>query len=233
MISICVATYNGSKYISRQLESILCQLGEHDEIIISDDDSTDNTCEVIIMLDDNRIKIIKNKNSRGPLNNFQNALNHSSGDYIFLSDQDDIWFSNKIELMMDYLQHYDLVVSDCEVVDQNLTTLIPSFFNYRGSKPGLLRNLYKNSYIGCCMAFRRELLTHALPFPSPLHMHDWWIGLVAEVYGRVSFLPQPLIKYVRHDSNASPTGEGSDYSFIYQMQNRLLISWYLFKRWLR
>ncbi|MVM29560.1 glycosyltransferase [Spirosoma sp. HMF4905] len=232
MVSVCIASYNGSKYITRQINSILSQLKNNDEIIVSDDNSSDNTCELLDEFNDKRIKIIRNKKTIGPLANFENALKNANGHYVFLSDQDDIWAPDKILLMTEYLQKYDLVLSDCEVVDEALNTLIPSFFDYRSSKPGLLRNLYKNSYIGCCMAFRREVLTYALPFPTSVHMHDWWIGLLVELNGCVGFVHKPLMKYVRHGKNASPTGEASDYSSIERIQTRLILLWYIFKRWL-
>ncbi|MEK5777350.1 glycosyltransferase, partial [Acinetobacter nosocomialis] len=100
MISVCLATYNGEKYIVEQLTSILSQLSPTDEVIISDDHSTDETLLLIKSLNDPRIKIITNELGKGYTKNFENAINHSSGDYIFLSDQDDVWVENKVELMM-------------------------------------------------------------------------------------------------------------------------------------
>ena len=94
MISVCIATYNGEKYIKEQLLSILPQLGKKDEVIISDDHSTDNTLDIVKGLNDNRIKIVMNNREKGYTSNFENALSYAIGDYIFLSDQDDIWMSN-------------------------------------------------------------------------------------------------------------------------------------------
>lgn len=95
MISVCMATYNGEEYIKEQLESILCQLGEMDEIIISDDGSTDNTLNIIESYNDSRIKIHINTGKHGFVYNFENALQKAKGEYIFLSDQDDIWLPEK------------------------------------------------------------------------------------------------------------------------------------------
>ncbi|GAB2520337.1 glycosyltransferase family 2 protein [Spirosoma aerophilum] len=229
-----MATYNGSKYVIRQIDSIIDQLGVDDEIVVSDDNSTDDTYDVILAMNDKRIKIVKNNILyKGPLANFENALKHAKGEYIFLSDQDDIWASNKIEIMTQKLEFYDLVLSDCEVVDESINVIIPSFFDFRHSRSGIFRNLYKNSYIGCCMAFRREVLKYALPFPASIHMHDWWIGLLVEARGNVCFVHQPLMKYVRHGNNASPTGEVSSYTVSEQVRTRLLLSWHLFKRCFR
>ncbi|QIP12031.1 glycosyltransferase family 2 protein [Spirosoma aureum] len=233
MISICLATYNGAKYIVRQIESILPQLLDEDEIIISDDNSTDNTLQLISSIQDSRIKLIKNMKGKGPIANFESALNNANGDFIFLCDQDDVWFVNKIEVMKNELKKYDLVLSDCEVVNENLEVLIPSFFYFRNSRAGFFYNIYKNSYMGCCMAFRRDVLKYALPFPKSIHMHDWWIGLLVELRGSVGFIDRPLMKYVRHGNNASPTGEASQYSFIVRTFNRLLLLVNLLVRWFK
>jgi glycosyltransferase involved in cell wall biosynthesis len=221
-VSVCIATFNGQQRIKRQLVSILEQIGENDEIIISDDNSTDETEYVIKEICDKRISFFVNKGKKGPVGNFQNALLMATGDYIFLADQDDVWLPNKLVVMTKLLEKYDLVLSDCIVVDDQLNTIFPSFFKVRGSRKGLAKNIVKNSYMGCCMAFRQTVISHVLPFPSRIHMHDWWIGLVIELKGKVFFCETPLILYVRHGNNASPTGERS-YSFTHKLYNRLTI----------
>ena len=230
MMTVCIATYNGGKFITRQVNSILYQLNPDDEIIVSDDNSIDDTLEQVRAISDPRIKIVINHNLRGPVGNFENALSQAKGNYILLADQDDIWLQNKVSTMRSNLMDYDLVISDCHVVDQDINMVIPSFFAFRGSQPGFWYNLYKNSYIGCCMGFRREILKYVLPFPQHIHMHDWWIGLMVERRGRVKFLPEPLINYVRHGDNASPTGEHSNNDFSKQLMNRLIMFWYVINR---
>ena len=109
MISVCIATYNGGKFLGEQLQSILCQLGKDDEVIISDDGSTDNTYLLVMSIQDNRIKFYKHKSDSFLLPhekatlNFENALKYAKGDYIFLSDQDDVWVENKVEVMCQIL----------------------------------------------------------------------------------------------------------------------------------
>ena len=228
-ISVCMATYNGAKYVDKQLKSILSQIGADDEIIISDDGSTDDTILIIEKIKDERIKVTRNRGINGPLGNFEQAVRKATGDYIFLSDQDDIWLPNKVSIIRSLLKLNDLVLSDCVVVNEKGEVLQDSFFNYRGSKPGFLSNIYKNSYIGCCMAFRRSILSYVLPFPESVHMHDWWIGLLVEIKGQVCFCPEPLIHYVRHGENASPTGE-EGYGTVRRIQNRFNLLWSLFKR---
>ncbi|WP_020601979.1 glycosyltransferase family 2 protein [Spirosoma spitsbergense] len=231
-ISVCVASYNGEFFIRRQLQSILEQIGVDDEIIVSDDGSTDNTLQVINSFGDPRIRIVVNEYRQGPVGNYENALKHTSGDYVFLADQDDIWLPDKVLILSSLLKSYDLVLSDCEVVDNFGTVLHASFFNFRRSRQGFLRNLYRNSYMGCCMAFRREVLLYVLPFPNYIHMHDWWIGLLVEVKGNAFFYRKPLIQYVRHGSNASPTGDDG-YGFTKRFINRFFLLSSVVKRLLK
>ncbi|WP_018617644.1 glycosyltransferase family 2 protein [Spirosoma luteum] len=219
MISVCIATYNGERYVTKQLLSILAQLSEYDEVIISDDRSTDNTVAVIKEIKDRRISVTVNEYRSGPVGNFEKALKRAKGEYIFLADQDDIWLPGKVNSVLPLLHNYDLVLTDCIVINENNELIMPSFFEFRKSQPGFWRNLYRNSYMGCCMAFKRTILTYTLPFPDEVHMHDWWIGLLVEVNGSVYFHNQPLINYVRHGSNASPTGE-SGYGALRRLRNR-------------
>jgi len=207
-----MATYNGQKYIRQQLGSILGQIGESDEIIISDDSSSDRTVEIIKTFDDKRIRLFENNRFKSPAYNFENALEKATGDIIFLSDQDDIWMENKVKIMFGLLQQYELVVSDCIIINENEDVLQESFFKTRGSKKGRLNNLIKNSYMGCCMAFNRRILEIALPFPQNLAMHDMWIGMIGELYGTTYFCDQKLIKYRRHENSASSTCGTSPYT---------------------
>lgn len=131
MISVCMATYNGAKYIKEQIDSILCQLSDSDELIISDDHSTDVTCEIVNSYCDKRIKLFENTLKKGVTHNFENALVHASGDVIFLADQDDVWLSDKIECMTEFLKQgqYDVVMSNCSMVDSNLRMLKERYFD--------------------------------------------------------------------------------------------------------
>lgn len=231
MISVCIATYNGEEYIEEQINSILGQLKNNDEIIISDDSSTDNTLDVIKSFNDERIKIFPNNKFHSPIYNFENALKQVQGDYIFLSDQDDIWLDNKVAKMVEALKQYSLVVSDCYVVDKDCNIIRDSFFTKKPT-PGILKNIIKNNYIGCCMALRREVLTKALPFPKQIAMHDIWLGLCGSLYYKAIFIPDKLILYRRHGNNASPTGERSKYSLKYKLCYRIELILLLVKRFM-
>lgn len=231
MISICMATYDGSLYIAQQVQSILEQLDDEDELIISDDGSTDGTLEILKSCNDSRISLVYGQ-GKGLIRNFENALSFAKGDIIYLTDQDDIWLKDKIILCNEQLsdENVSLVVTDCKVVDSTLNILSPSFFYLRQSGGGFFTNLIRNSYLGCCMAFKREVLERSLPFPEKIPMHDWWIGLNSALVGNVVFLEQPLLLYRRHGSNFSTTAESSHYNIFEKITHRACLSFYLLKR---
>lgn len=215
MISVCVAAFNGEKYIEEQILSVLRNLDSQDEIIISDDGSSDRTRRIVDDLaeKDRRIRIIDGPR-KGLIKNFENAIVHSKGDIIFLCDQDDVWKDNKVKTVLDIFENTDctLVMHDACIVDSNLRILGCSFFEFKKCKKGYWRNLIKNSYIGCCMAFKRSILDYAIPFPDNIPMHDQWIGLLSERVGKVEFCNEQLLLYRRHSNNASemthlPLGE--------------------------
>ncbi len=218
-ISVALATYNGGKYITEQLNSILPQLTQEDEIIISDDGSTDSTLELIAGISMGsggqtlelvsgfcaaQIKVLKNP-GKGVISNFENAVRHASGDIIFLCDQDDVWHPDKVAIIKNCFAatNASLIITDAYITDQNLNVLEPSFFKLMNSGGGVLKNFIKNTFLGCCMAFRKELKEVILPFPEKIPMHDSWIGILAQLQGDVLFIPEKLVYYRRHEDNAS------------------------------
>ncbi|MCR5297694.1 MAG: glycosyltransferase family 2 protein [Paludibacteraceae bacterium] len=229
MISVCMATYNGRKYLKEQMDSILSQLGPEDELIISDDGSTDGTDRELQSYRDKRI-VVLNGPKKGVALNFENALRLARGEYVFLSDQDDVWKPEKISVMISYLKNADLVVSDCCIVDENLQERVPSYYALNAPRKGFWNNWIHNHYFGCCMAFRRKVLDDCLPFPRKVILHDIWIGLVAEMYYNTEFIPQRLIYYRRHGENASSVTGKSSYSMREKLSFRFYIIGQIFLR---
>lgn len=232
MISVCLASYNGEKHIKKQLESILSQLSSNDEIIVSDDNSCDNTLNEIYSLNDNRIKVlefIRNKSGLNPhmlaSSNFENAIKHTKGDFIFLSDQDDIWAPDKVTEFMQYLGKYDLVNSDCCYIINDKIELNTSQF--KGKTP--YRNLLitRPKYHGCCLAVSRRIVEVALPFPPKLVLHDGWLGMIAENIGNVKFLDKRLTYYRLHNNSVSQENKNP---LFFQVSYRLNIYIALIKR---
>lgn len=213
MISVCMATYNGAKYIRKQIDSIMYQLGKDDELIISDDNSTDDTVKIIQNINDKRIKILSHLrndiNSKYSNNhymvasNFENALNHANGNYIFLSDQDDIWHPDRIALMSKALETHPIVYAPFSLIDENDQN-ITNNQKYPHVSGKLPRDIITQPYFGCCMAFHRSLLNIALPFPKGTITHDNWIGLLAEILDvKIHILDTPLLYYRIHSNNVS------------------------------
>ncbi|MCR5467570.1 MAG: glycosyltransferase [Lachnospiraceae bacterium] len=212
-ISVAVATYNGEKYIKEQIGSILQNLRDGDEIVVSDDGSTDDTLSVIEKMDTGNVslKIVKGP-GKGIKQNIGNAIKECSGDYIFLADQDDVWTYEKVSVVLPFLEEgRHLVVHDAKVVNEDLKKeIMPSFFEYRGSGSGFLRNMIKNRYMGCCMAFTNEVREMVLPIPDNIEMHDWWIGVLCDIkYRDTIFIKNKLLLYRRHDENVSDFGHNS------------------------
>lgn len=206
-ISVVVASYNGEKYIKEQIDSILNNLRKNDELIISDDGSTDRTIELIRKYEDSRIRLVKGPGN-GIKKNIEYAIGLCSGEYIFLADQDDIWMADKVEKVMKVFEREKchLVLHDAKVIkaEQKEEVLMPSFMEFRNAKAGVLKNIIKNSYIGCCMAFHADLKEVILPIPNDIEMHDQWIGILNDLrYKDSVFLKEPLIYYRRHGENQS------------------------------
>jgi glycosyltransferase involved in cell wall biosynthesis len=218
VISVCLAARDGARHIRAQVESILAS-PRVNELLISDDGSTDGTQEVLQAMRDPRLRLLSGPR-RGVIRNFEFLLGQAAGEYIFLSDQDDVWDGRKVETMVAALRDADLAVSDCAVVDEKLRVVVPSFFAARHSGPGVLKNLWRNTYLGCCMAFRRRVLEYVLPIPPSVPMHDWWIGLMADLKGRVCFVEEVLVMYRRHGANAT-YAVVSEASFAQQLRWRL------------
>ncbi|MFM8371189.1 MAG: glycosyltransferase family 2 protein [Bacteroidota bacterium] len=225
-----MATYNGARFIDEQISSVLAQLNPTDELIISDDGSTDDTLKKIRAWNDPRIVVLANSGKRGAVGNFENALRKAGGEIVFLADQDDIWLKDKMRAQLVALEQYDLVLSDATVVDEERNVLHPSFFRMNGSGPGFIRNWINNSFMGCCMAFNRKILDYVLPFPDNIAMHDSWIGLNAALIGRCCFLDQPLLLYRRHGSNTMASFKKNHLPVSYQIQYRLQMMACILKR---
>lgn len=204
-VSVCMAAYCGERYIRAQIDSILPQLREADELLVSDDAPGGGTETIVreIASRDGRVRYLRGP-GRGVVRNFESVLSHASGDVIFLCDQDDVWAPDKVAAVLgEFDRGADLVLHDARVTDEALQTVAPSYFALHHSRPGFMRNFVRNSYMGCCMAFRRSVLQKSLPFPDGIPMHDQWIGLVAEKNAVVRFLPRPLIAYRQHGGNVT------------------------------
>lgn len=209
-VSVAMAAYNGELYVEDQLKSILVQLGNEDEVILSDDNPGSAMSKLVLRLaeSDPRIHYIEGP-SKGVVKNFENAVAATTGDIIFLADQDDIWLPGKVDAVKkEFEKGAVLVMHDAKVTDAQLHVTCESFFKLHKSRAGYLRNVWRNSYMGCCMAFDKSLKSRILPFPENLPMHDQYIGLQAENVklengGKVVLLDTPYLLYRQHGNNVT------------------------------
>ncbi|MBV8742285.1 MAG: glycosyltransferase [Sinobacteraceae bacterium] len=198
MRSIALASHQGERFIGEQLDSMLPQLAAEDEVVISDDASTDGTLEIVAARADARVRVLQHRSRVGYVANFQRALDACRGDDIYFADQDDVWMPDKVATISAALRHRSLVASDAIVVNEQLEPLHDSWFALRGATSFEAWPVYlKPSIIGATMACRRAWLQSRLPLPSGVP-HDFWLSLNAILDDTLEVIPRPLILYRRH-----------------------------------
>ncbi len=221
-VAIVMATYNGEAFLEQQLESILSQTYQNFKLYISDDKSSDSTISLILKYHNkypNKIFYTLNKKNMGLVKNFEILIKNSIENYIALSDQDDIWHNNKLELQMKEMllleQSNDkkpyLVHSDLSMIDENNSLLKNSYFRYRNYTLKNSRDL--GHILGPCgvmgntILLNKKLKDLVLPFPNNLDVHDYWIAINCELFGERKTLKNPLVEYRIHNSNSSNSVE--------------------------
>ncbi len=216
-ISIAMAVYNGAEYLDAQLESLFSQSLAPDEIVVCDDGSADATPELMAKWQAARPGVIRyhrNPERLGVSRNFEKAISLCSGDAIFLSDQDDVWLPEKIQIMMDLIAAINApsgAFCDSLLVDENLNSLGATHFGNRGFNSNELQDL--SSFLrripaaGHDMAFEARLREILLPFPDLPECHDTWIGLVLAALNRWKFTGETLTLFRQHRSNVSGSGK--------------------------
>jgi glycosyltransferase involved in cell wall biosynthesis len=202
VISVCLASRDGIAFVEGQILSILAQLGPDDELLIGDDGSVDGTLEFLAGIEDPRVKV-RTGPFGGAVANFDALLARAGGEWIVLSDQDDLWLPGRIDALREVPGHAMVALCDAEVVDAQGRLLASSLLEAHRAGHGVVRNLLHNAYTGCCLALRREFLPQVHPFPAGIGMHDWWIGLRAEQEGCAHWIRRALVRHLRHGNNAS------------------------------
>lgn len=213
-IDVLLATYNGEEYVAEQIESILNQTYKNINLIISDDCSKDKTPEILkkYAQKDKRIELHLQEKNLGVVKNIEFLLEQVKSNLYMLSDQDDVWFKEKIEKSVETLkkENADLVFGDLEVVDKDLKTIYPSFgdFMLLNNKIKKYISSYKVNYLyncvtGCTVLSKRDMIDKILPLPtdSKFLIHDHWIGLMVGLNGKLAYMPEKYIKYRQHGNN--------------------------------
>lgn len=215
-ISVCMATYNGEKYIIEQITSILEQLSSDDEVIVVDDSSNDNTVKILQDLNDSRIQIYLNDRNRGHVFSFSRAISLANNDIVFMSDQDDIWIKGRVLLMVKKLLDTGslLVSSNFEFMDMNGKKIYEPVNRMKSSNScEHLKNILgifagKTNYCGCAMAFRKNMVKLILPIPSFVESHDLWIPLASNLIGSNAHLDEKTLRKRVHNNNVTNTQRG-------------------------
>lgn len=225
-ISVVMPMYNGERYIAEQIASILAQTVAVHEIIVTDDTSTDNSVEIVRAIADERIKLVQNSDNLGLVRNVSKAISLSSGDIVFLADQDDVWKADKVEKLLACLNGADgasLAISDCSITDSNLNIIGESYFSeHLGSLSPANQFLFFR-VLGSSMCARRELLDFAQPFLQTTQLnHDVVIFFCAVMkFGRTPALNDALYLYRRHDATHSTAAGGRRNSLWSVLQRRI------------
>ena len=220
MVTVLMATYRGKQYLEQQLDTILAQTVPV-KILISDDGSDDGTREMLEnyagWYPEQVFLHHRTQHTGGAAGNFfwlmQEALKDEKNEYIFFSDQDDVWENNKVRVMLLRMKVLEkglgkqcpiLLYSDMEVVDEDLYEISPSFAAYTHQDPdrsSFAELLVENQVTGGASMINRALLTHCAMEPEICCMHDWWIALTASCFGVIEFMPRVLSKYRPHGDN--------------------------------
>jgi len=220
LVSIVMATYNGTKYLEQQIESVLRQTYRNLELVVIDDASSDASVAILeaYAKRDARVKVHLAEKNRGVVATFEAALALAQGEFIALSDQDDIFHEEKIAQQVAALKaepHRDMVLSDLRLIDADANEIAPSMWRYqrlrvRDGHP-FNQLLYANFATGCAIMIRRRLLAAALPFPPSCYMHDWWLAVAAARSGGggIILLEQSLTNYRQHGKNVLGAHSGS------------------------
>lgn len=209
-VSVCLAAHNGARWIEAQLTSILDQLGPDDEVVVVDDASKDDTAAIVEGIGDQRIVLVRQQPNAGHVRTFERALGLARGRVVMLSDQDDLWPAGRRDRLVAALAAADLAVGNYRAFgDVERPPRAPL-------DPGMdghgLRNVAglafgRRSYLGCCMALRREFLDLLLPFPRGVEAHDHWLAIAGGTAGRVAHLGgDPVTLRRLHAGNLSRSG---------------------------
>ena len=234
-MAICMATYNGEKYVEEQIDSIGAQSYSDWVLFIRDDNSSDETVRIIrrcIEKYQDKIVLIEDKKLQGGSSkkNFAGILNWVDQNckfrYFMFSDQDDYWLPTKVETSIKMVKRleadYDgpvLVHTDLKVVDQNLQILGESFVKYRALNPAIKdinHLLVQNNITGCTMCWNEKLNRIINLSDDNVAMHDWWMALVAACFGKIEFISEPTILYRQHGNNVVGATNVNSFSFIIQ-----------------
>lgn len=212
MISVALATYNGSRFLREQLDSILNQTLVDFEVIVCDDCSSDDTLQILqeYASKDSRFKVFSNKSNHGFKKNFEHILSLCNGEFVAFCDQDDIWEPNHLELLYKKIGGNDCIGANSLIIDENGISQNKTLLEYwpihimpKNGKELFQHELYSNVIQGTASLIRVSLIKQALPIPDNIKYHDYWFALVAGLNEKCKYIGDVVLKYRRHSNNAS------------------------------
>jgi len=207
LVSIAMATYNGAKFLSSQLDSIYAQTYRPLEVVAVDDCSDDGTLAILEEYRSRQgLRVIRNPTRLGFMKNFEKAISLCSGEYIALSTQDDIWLPHKIERLLSSIGTTSLICSDVSLIDERGAVVVQSLQRSLHIPVPQMENQFTTlaflDYVrGCTSMFHRSLMSRALPIPEAAMSHDWWLGICATHMRGVTYLSELLTLYRQHSRN--------------------------------
>ena len=215
-IQVVLPTYNGAPYLEAQVASIYTQTCRPERVLLRDDGSTDATPELIHKLQERYgpwLHVLPANGNLGCTANVNRLLEATTAPYVALADQDDLWLPQKLENSMALMTQLEarygascpfLVHSDLELIDQQGRPLGCRFLQRQRLDPHRTAPVdlaLTNVVTGCTALFNRALLQQALPIPAQALMHDWWLALVASVFGQIALVTEPGVLYRQHGGN--------------------------------
>lgn len=206
--SVCMAAYNGERFIGEQIESILADLGPQDELVVVDDKSTDGTADVVAGFSDPRIRLVRSGVNERYVRTFGKAAALARGEYIFLADQDDLWVPGRTSRMIDALGKTAMVAGNVALFGGPEESA-PWSLRARDSGRRLANiagvMVGYRPYYGCAMGFRRDFADVVLPMPKFLYeSHDLWMALAGNLAGEMTHLEEPVLYRRLHEDNETP-----------------------------
>lgn len=214
-VSVAMTTYNGEVFLKKQLDSILSQSVKVNEIIICDDRSSDGTISILEEYSKlTNLKYYVNTETLGFVKNFEKALNLCINEYIVLADQDDIWYPQKIEVLLNSIGDNLLIHSDCDLINEKDEVILKNFKGKINTHHQVDDFLFNNVVTGCTTMIHRELLKNRIPFPEGIAYHDWYLAIHAAYQGKIAYNSQSLTGYRQHTNQDTGTGINESSSII-------------------
>ena len=223
LVHIVMATYNGAKFLSEQMDSLLQQTYQNITIEVCDDGSTDETCEIVerYRQQDARIILHKNEKNLGYVLNFMEGIRRSDADYIMLCDQDDMWNRDKVEKTLQHMKQE-------ETLTEGPVLVFADAMNYNSDTGEKMGRFHENSHldvkkvdtahlfmenkcIGCTIMLNRKIQSYLTELPSEIRVHDWWLALICSHFGRISYVDEPMLLYRQHGGNMIGGSSFGDY----------------------